>query len=193
MDIGMIIDDIPTNDATNAGDLWANLPTNDTTDTGDMFTNMPANTVSSSNVDTILNSIPVSTKPPNPLSKEAMFVSKLLSTVSSNGNYDSYKVLRNGYDEYLLNGIPDAIKQFAETGKSISSPIFQLVFNLEDMLDDVYKKAKDDARIEILTELEAVYALKKRGESSSSYSSSSSSDDNIEIDQSHHINMEDLI
>lgn len=135
------------------------------------------------------------------LSKEAMFVSKLLSTVASNGNYDNYKTLRSGYDEYLLNGIPEAIKQYAETGKSISSPIFQLVFNLEDMLDDVYKKAKDDARIEIFTELEAVYSLKKRGESSSSSSCDDSSceeklcNESIEIEcqSNNHINMEDLL
>jgi hypothetical protein len=153
-------------------------------------------------------------KPVNTLSKEAMFISKLLSTVSSNGDYNNYKTLRNGYDEYLLNGIPEAIKNFAETGKSISSPIFQLVFNLEDMLDNVYKKAKEDARIEILTELEAVYSLKKRGEASSSScddGDESSSEElhnkdfseNIEIDYSclnydedknnHHISMEDII
>jgi hypothetical protein len=131
-----------------------------------------------------------------------MFVSKLLSTISANGNYDNYKVLRSGYDEYLLNGIPDAIKDFAENGKLISSPIFQLVFNLEDMLDDVYKRAKRDARIEIFTELETVYSLKKHGESSSSYGSSEESsceeksyNENIEIDcqSNHHISMEDLI
>jgi hypothetical protein len=140
---------------------------------------------------------------PPQLSKEAHFVSKMVSTCLSNGNSNLYKTYRQYYDQFLHDEIPKSISAFHESNTPISNPIIQLVFNLEDMFDDVYKRAKADVKLEILTEIEAVYNLRKRGESSSSdddfqgdYHADPESEDNDDIvveNVGNHVDMNDLI
>jgi hypothetical protein len=98
-----------------------------------------------------------------PLSKEALFISKLVAVCCSNGNDNVYKKSHSIYKEFLESELPKATKEFIESGKPTKNPLVQLVFNLEDMFDEVYKEAKKDARVEIMTELEAAYTMKRRG------------------------------
>lgn len=98
-----------------------------------------------------------------PLSKEALFIAKLVAVCCSNGNDNVYNKSHSIYKEFLESELPKATKEFIDNGKPTKNPLVQLVFNLEDMFDEVYKEAKKDARIEIMTELEAAYTMTRRG------------------------------
>ena len=95
-----------------------------------------------------------------------IFVSKLLAVVSSSiQNSNLVQIDENLYRVYFdyyrlkLADPAAAARQFYERNAPIA-PEMQLVFNLEDLLDDVYRRAKDAARVEILTELEHKEAIK---------------------------------
>lgn len=91
-----------------------------------------------------------------------IFISKLLAVVSANvnGQNTDPNLFRSYFDFYNLKlaNLDEAVKQYNGNGTPIA-PEMQLVFNLEDLLDDVYRRAKEAARIEILTELEFRQAI----------------------------------
>lgn len=85
---------------------------------------------------------------------EATFIAKLLAVVDSNRDPTSYTNNLQKYKEQLsYTNLNKASQDFEEKQIPIP-PEMQLVFNLEVILKDVYKRAKADAQIEIIAQLE---------------------------------------
>lgn len=89
---------------------------------------------------------------------EATFIAKLLTVIDIKYNpFSTQEDYLSKLEEYkkLLSydNLNKASLEFEEKQIPIP-PEMQLVFNLEVILDKVYKRAKKDAKIEIMAELE---------------------------------------
>lgn len=107
---------------------------------------------------------------------EALFIAKLLTVAGPQVDQKIYDQKLKHYKN-MLNGekLNEASRNFAEK-KIPVPPEMQLVFNFEMIIDEVYKRAKHDAKLEIMTELEIEYNLSSLKKSNKPSKSNNKSD-----------------
>jgi hypothetical protein len=90
---------------------------------------------------------------------EALFIAKLLTVAGPQVDQTMYDKKFKHYKKMLSSEkLNEASQNYAEKKIPIP-PEMQLVFNFEMIMDEVYKRAKRDTRLEIMTELEVEYNI----------------------------------
>ncbi len=81
-----------------------------------------------------------------------VFMTKLLAVAGARQKPEHYQMMYDYYACIFAKADIEA-KEYIDYGKPIR-PEIQLLFNLEEILDNVYTRAKEDVKLEILTQLE---------------------------------------